>query len=68
VTFGWDADLTVDGQVVPIHDYPRFDNPWIHMERGASQAFIHAGPWQVFHDWPSATRLVFRQWLPHPKP
>jgi hypothetical protein len=71
VTFGWDADLTVAGQGFPIRDYPRFDNPWIQMERGASQASMRAGIFRVLHDWPSATREVYRQGtegLPKPKP
>jgi len=28
VGFGWDRDLTVDGERVPVGDHPRFDNPY----------------------------------------
>ena len=58
MTFGWTGDLTVAGEVVPIRDYRRFDNPWIRMGRGAPQALIHAEPWSVFHDWEAVTRTV----------
>ncbi|HKJ24121.1 MAG TPA: hypothetical protein VKB65_04815, partial [Myxococcota bacterium] len=56
--FGWDGPFTVEGEVVPLHDYPRFDNPWLHMERGASTAVMTSGPFQVHHDWLAPTRAV----------
>jgi len=28
--FGWNKDLTVNGAAIPVHDYPRFDNPFCH--------------------------------------
>lgn len=56
--FGWDGDLTVRGEVVPIHDYPRFDNPWIHMERGADASTISAGLFDVRHDWSVPSRAA----------
>jgi hypothetical protein len=34
VKFGWEGPLTVDGQVVPLRDYPRFDNPYARLEFG----------------------------------
>jgi len=58
ISFGWEGDLVVKDRVVPIADYPRFDNPWIQMERGASSAEMRHGPFRVFHDWPSHTRSV----------
>ena len=66
VTFGWDAELTVAGQPISIRDYPRFDNPWLQMERGASDASMRAGPFRVQHDWPSGTRSVFSQGIEGP--
>jgi hypothetical protein len=56
--FGWEGDLVVGGETVPIHDYKRFDNPFIQMERGASTATIQEGPFHVHHDWPTHTRAV----------
>ena len=43
VEFGWTGPLTVAGELVALHDYPRFDNlycqnaftaPQIHIQRG----------------------------------
>jgi hypothetical protein len=32
--FGWEGPLTVDGHIVPLRDYPRFDNPYARVEFG----------------------------------
>jgi hypothetical protein len=60
VSFGWSADLIVAGETVPIHGYPRFDNPWMRMGRGASQAMMYSGPFVAFHDWQAGARRVSR--------
>lgn len=26
--FGWEDELQIDGEIVPLHNYPRFDNPY----------------------------------------
>ncbi len=28
MTFGWNRELTVNGRLVSVHDYPRYDNPF----------------------------------------
>jgi hypothetical protein len=33
-TFGWDDDLVVNGQRIPLHGYPRYDTPFIKTARG----------------------------------
>jgi len=63
VEFGWEGPLVVAGEIVPIHDYPRFDNPWIQMPRGADHAVMTAGPFEVRHDWAAPSReVVFSPW------
>jgi hypothetical protein len=32
VTFGWEGDFTVNGQNIALDDYPRFDNPYTHVD------------------------------------
>ena len=32
VSFGWEDDFTVNGQNVPLDGYPRFDNPYAHID------------------------------------
>ena len=32
ITFGWEADLVVDGAVQPLGGYPRYDNPFVQTD------------------------------------
>jgi len=40
VEFGWEGPLTVDGQEVSLHDYPRFGNPYCHAPWDTRQFLI----------------------------
>ena len=35
VRFGWKEPLTVEGKTIPLHDYPRWDNAYAHVEFGS---------------------------------
>jgi hypothetical protein len=37
VTFGWNEPFTVEGKAIPLHNYPRWDNIYTHMEFGAER-------------------------------
>jgi hypothetical protein len=41
VSFGWIDPLTLDGQRVPVRDYPRFDNPYCRAEYNSGIYDIH---------------------------
>jgi hypothetical protein len=43
VRFGWTGPLTVTGQEVALHGYPRFDNPYCQVELGQRRYPIRCG-------------------------
>ena len=43
VVFGWEGDLQVNGQAVPLHNYPRFDNPYAQTPFTARVVEINRG-------------------------
>ena len=47
IQFGWSGAFTVDGQVVPLHDYPRYDNPYCQAELAAQEIKIKLGDQQL---------------------
>lgn len=58
VSFGWSKPLTVDGSEVAIHDYPRMDNPWTHVEHGSLQYDVKDGGYGLALDFEEGTRTV----------
>jgi len=43
-SFGWDDPLVVDGEEIPLEDYPRWDNPYANVDFDSEQFTIsHAG-------------------------
>jgi len=58
MTFGTQADLTVDGAVVPLGDYPRFDNPWTQVPFGQRHVEIADGSRWLVLDFDTWTRDV----------
>jgi hypothetical protein len=43
VEFGWECPLIVDGESVQLHDYPRYDNPYVGAEFDPRELHIRAG-------------------------
>lgn len=43
VEFGWEGDLRVDGQIIRLGDYPRFDNPYCQAPFGTKRYTITYG-------------------------
>jgi hypothetical protein len=56
--FSWTGPLTVDGEAVPIADYPRYDNPWSTTPFEARQIRIAAGGQELVLDFDAASREV----------
>ena len=73
VTFGWTAPLVVEGQEIPLHGYPREDNPWAHAERGDPAWTVEGLRTRLVLDWAAGTREAGRRtgpppWSPGPPP
>jgi hypothetical protein len=63
ISFGWETPFVVAGHEVPLHDYPRYDNPWAHMGFPATKntAVHDSGTGDGFaHDFDAAQRWVYR--------
>jgi hypothetical protein len=54
VSFGWQGDLVVAGEVVPLHNYPRFDNPYCQTPFQAPQVVARRGDEQLVLDFAAA--------------
>jgi len=55
--FGWRGPLRRNGAVVPLHDYPRYDNPYIHAEFPAARIAVSAGGCELVLDWEGMRRV-----------
>jgi len=58
--FGWRGPLRRNGAVVPLHDYPRYDNPYIHAEFPAARIAVSAGGCELVLDWEGMRRVESR--------
>jgi hypothetical protein len=54
--FGWHGPLRRAGQVVPLHDYPRYENPYVAADFPAEHITVRAGGHMLILDWLTATR------------
>ncbi|MFN7036239.1 MAG: hypothetical protein ACK4SN_07725, partial [Bellilinea sp.] len=58
IEFGWEGDLLVDGQAVPLHDYPRYDNPFARVEFGDMQVEVEGFGSSLRLDWQTLRREI----------
>jgi len=56
VRFGWEGPLTVNGNEVPLGDYPRFDNPYCRADFGAGLYRISLGDAELTLDFRTGVR------------
>ncbi len=56
ITFGWNRPLTVNGQEINIHGYPRYENPFSHTPFDASRIEISAGEHRTVLDFLNGRR------------
>jgi hypothetical protein len=54
--FGWKGELRQRGRAVPLHGYPRYENPFVHADFPASEITVRHGSESLRLDWPTATR------------
>jgi hypothetical protein len=56
--FGWHAPLLVRGEPVPLHDYPRFDNPFVRTEFNERRYWIRNGEYELVLDFENDRRIA----------
>ncbi len=61
MSFGWEGPLVVRGEAVPLHDYPRVDNPWVSAEGGARAWTLEGQRSSVLLDWDAPARTPERR-------
>jgi len=54
--FGWHGPLRRNGQIVPLHGYPRYENPYVSAGFPAEHITIRAGGHILTLDWLTGTR------------
>ena len=58
VRFGWDGPLTVDGEVVSVEDYPRYDNPYVQAEFDPKEIHVKANGKELYLNWETGKRVL----------
>ena len=58
VSFGWDAPLTLDGEEIPLKDYPRWNNPFTEAGFGILQYLIEFNGQRLELDFENGIRLI----------
>ena len=56
VYFGWDNPLTVNGEIVNVHDYPRYDNPYVRAEFDPDEIHVRANGKELYLNWKTGER------------
>ncbi len=57
--FGWENPLLVDGVEIPLHDYPRMENPWVRSQWGDRVMILDEDGYGVVLDFDAGTRHVY---------
>lgn len=56
IEFGWEGDLRVNGQAVPLHDYLHYDNPFVRAEFGGNRVEVEGFGSRLRLDWQALRR------------
>jgi len=56
VAFDWEGDLILDGEVVPLNGYPRWENPYTQADFGSTQYTIEYQTQKLHLDFDTVTR------------
>jgi hypothetical protein len=56
VRFGWTGTLSVDNVDIPLHDYPRYDNPYVQAEFDPDEIKVTAGDHELYLNWETGDR------------
>ncbi len=58
VRFGWDGPLTLNGTIIELKNYPRYDNPYVHAEFDPNEIRVRANDSELYLNWQTGERLV----------
>ena len=56
VQFGWQGPLRVNHREIAVHDYPRYDNPYVQAAFPADEIEVQAGKHKLHLHWETGTR------------
>lgn len=56
IRFGWDGPLTVDGAVIQLHDYPRYENPYTKAEFDPAEILVSTAEHKLLLNWETGER------------
>ena len=58
VRFGWEGSFSVDGVDVPLHDYPRYDNPFVQAEFDPNEIKVTVDEHELYLNWETGERTT----------
>jgi hypothetical protein len=56
VRFGWEGGFSVDGVEIQLHDYPRYDNPYVKAEFDPTEIHITSDEHELHLNWKTGER------------
>ena len=56
VRFGWEEPFSVDGVDFSLHDYPRYDNPYVQAEFDSNEIKVAVGEHELYLNWETGER------------
>lgn len=57
LTFGWQQPLTQNGLTIPLHNAPRYDNPYIQADFATDMLTVACGTEQLHLNWATGERV-----------
>ena len=58
IHFDWEDDLTLDGESIPLDNYPRWENPYTFAEANSQQYTIEHDSLRLFVDFENGVREI----------
>lgn len=58
VRFGWEVAFSVDNVEISLHDYPRYDNPYVQAEFDPSEIKVKTDEHELHLNWNTGKRTV----------
>jgi len=58
VRFGWDGAFSVDNVEIQLHDYPRYDNPYVQAKFDPSEIKVTANKHELYLNWQTGERII----------